>query len=81
LGPCLRAIRKKLIGMKWMDDLVITTRDDLGGSDGGAPYTLLVNQTEYVNARCLRFRQSAHRATRPLTCQAAQPLAPQRVPC
>jgi hypothetical protein len=43
--------------MKAMADLVITTQDDLGGSDGDAPYTLFVNQTEYVNARCLRFRQ------------------------
>ena len=40
-----------------MDDLVITTQDDLGGSDGDEPYTLFVNQTDYGISRCLRFRQ------------------------
>jgi hypothetical protein len=40
-----------------MADLVITTQDDLGGSDGDEPYVLLVNQTECGNARCLRFRE------------------------
>ena len=29
-----------------MAGLVITTQDDLGGSDGDEPYVLLVNQTE-----------------------------------
>ena len=43
--------------MEGMADLVITTQDDLGGADGDEPYTLFVNQTEYGNARCLRFRQ------------------------
>ena len=47
--------------MNALADLVISTQDVLVGPDGDEHYVLFVNQTEYGNARCLRFRQQAHR--------------------
>ena len=32
-----------------MADLIITTQDELPGPDGGAPYVLFVNETNYGN--------------------------------
>ena len=38
--------RKKPSRMTGKDDILISTQDDLPGSDGDAIYTLFVNQTE-----------------------------------
>jgi hypothetical protein len=46
--------RKKTSRMTGKDDILISTQDDLPGSDWDAICTLFVNQTEYGNAHCLR---------------------------
>jgi hypothetical protein len=43
--------------MNALADLVISTQVVLVGPNGDEHYVLFVNQTEYGNARCLRFRQ------------------------